>query len=28
LTRRHFAHQWGQTQEEMEREIKRREAAI
>jgi branched-chain amino acid transport system permease protein len=28
LTRRQFALQWGQTQEEIEREIKRREAAI
>jgi branched-chain amino acid transport system permease protein len=28
LTRRQFAKQWGQTQEEIEREIKRREAAI
>jgi branched-chain amino acid transport system permease protein len=28
LTRRHFAQQWGQTQEEIEKEIKRREAAI
>ncbi len=28
LTRRQFARQWGQTQEEIEREIKRREAAL
>ncbi len=28
LSRRQFAQQWGQTQEEIEREIKRREAAI
>ncbi|MDP1646680.1 MAG: branched-chain amino acid ABC transporter permease [Rubrivivax sp.] len=28
MTRRHFARLWGQTQEEIEREIKRREAAI
>ena len=28
LTRRQFARQWGATQEEIEREIKRREAAI
>jgi branched-chain amino acid transport system permease protein len=27
LTRRQFLQQWGQTQEEIEREIKRREAA-
>ena len=28
LTRRQFARQWGQTQEEIEKEIKRREAAL
>ncbi len=28
LTRRQFLHQWGETQEEIEREIKRRETAI
>ena len=28
LTRREFLRQWGQVQEEIEREIKRREAAI
>ena len=28
LTRREFSRQWGQTQEEIEREIKRREAAV
>lgn len=28
ITRRHFAHQWSETQEEIEKEIKRREAAL
>jgi len=28
LSRRHFRREWGQTQEEIEKEIKRREAAL